>query len=822
MRQALSEGVRIPMWTSTPHRERRRMDVNVSSTQPMRVQGNVASTVDNEAKLFVGGLAWHTTDETLREGFDPFGTVVEAGVVKDTTTGRSRGYGYVCYARRSEAEKAIARMNQVEFDGRVIFVKHATLSDPFSRVNQMRTGRDEATFDGLISAGLTNLISPLHPSASYGSNYRADYSPTPVVVKPIAEIATVSNAVIEKSPSDRQNYSVRYKTGLYDAKDVDTEEADQEANQEADQEAEPEQQEERQEIGSSLGDELEAFQADDFDPDETLATVETCLNSGKPITEFKQGFGGFLQYDEPLKATVTMRNQPKSIDRKTSKSFSFSRTSIEFVSTNTMFRFGAFLGICKRPVRPGYLRLRWTCKCGRQFSQDIDQQSIDTAVFREIMEQQAYQQAQKLPIQSVPTVSSDVETSAVPGVTAQENPAGSFTGGHGPKAYASGSTRSRAAMGAGEDIIQQDAGTGVRSRRCKEPEGEDPHVRWIIVCFPKGRGKSMEHLNAFRTREDVELFREIRRRYEQLRPTWKRLLELRGLHKIRLAKFHLRHIRMKQKTEDIPLVCDKWEWPDRKAEPNWEYTSQDDIGVESLPEFMKFIWHLAGGPHHGPADTTATSDGCSWGSGWLGCLQTKALVDNKGGLPLQETATMRPRQSSRWIDNVQSLKIFLPRNKVCEQAPAGQKSDHSWPLFRRFPSFFSRPSRLNTDVQNQIELSGQVELSELGIEAEMSLDSNSESFWVFNETPKRIRKQLIRDSSCKSPPAGWGLWIEEDFVIPWPFLVLINLVSAAFLAIAVGLSIRHGLTGFSVASFGVSLMALVLSQWIAITKDSKG
>lgn len=78
------------------------------------------------AKLFIGGLAWHTTDETLREGFQQYGTVEEAVVVKDRDTNRSRGFGFVRFANRPEADEALARMNNTEFDGRTIRVDHAT------------------------------------------------------------------------------------------------------------------------------------------------------------------------------------------------------------------------------------------------------------------------------------------------------------------------------------------------------------------------------------------------------------------------------------------------------------------------------------------------------------------------------------------------------------------------------------------------------------------------------------------------------------------------------------------------------------------------
>ncbi|KAF3358061.1 hypothetical protein VdG1_02838 [Verticillium dahliae VDG1] len=67
------------------------------------------------SKLFIGGLAWHTTEETLRSRFEEFGAVDEAVVVKDRDTGRSRGFGFVRYSQDEDAQKAIDAMNNVEY-----------------------------------------------------------------------------------------------------------------------------------------------------------------------------------------------------------------------------------------------------------------------------------------------------------------------------------------------------------------------------------------------------------------------------------------------------------------------------------------------------------------------------------------------------------------------------------------------------------------------------------------------------------------------------------------------------------------------------------
>ncbi|GLI76900.1 hypothetical protein PoHVEF18_005178 [Penicillium ochrochloron] len=77
------------------------------------------------SKLFVHGLSWHTNDDTLREGFQQFGEIQEAIVVKDRATLRSRGFGFVRFATDAEADAAMSAMNNQEFDGRVIRVDKA-------------------------------------------------------------------------------------------------------------------------------------------------------------------------------------------------------------------------------------------------------------------------------------------------------------------------------------------------------------------------------------------------------------------------------------------------------------------------------------------------------------------------------------------------------------------------------------------------------------------------------------------------------------------------------------------------------------------------
>ncbi|XP_061355837.1 28 kDa ribonucleoprotein, chloroplastic [Gastrolobium bilobum] len=80
---------------------------------------------ETEHKLFVGNLSWSVTSESLIQAFQEYGTVVGARVLYDGETGRSRGYGFVCYSTRSEMESALVSLNNVELEGRAMRVSLA-------------------------------------------------------------------------------------------------------------------------------------------------------------------------------------------------------------------------------------------------------------------------------------------------------------------------------------------------------------------------------------------------------------------------------------------------------------------------------------------------------------------------------------------------------------------------------------------------------------------------------------------------------------------------------------------------------------------------
>jgi RNA recognition motif-containing protein len=81
-------------------------------------------------KLFVGGLAWETDDTSLANAFSSYGEVVEAKVITDRETGRSRGFGFVTFQDEAAASSAMQGMNGRELDGRALRVDLATEQAP--------------------------------------------------------------------------------------------------------------------------------------------------------------------------------------------------------------------------------------------------------------------------------------------------------------------------------------------------------------------------------------------------------------------------------------------------------------------------------------------------------------------------------------------------------------------------------------------------------------------------------------------------------------------------------------------------------------------
>ena len=75
--------------------------------------------------IYVGNLGFDVTESVLREAFEQFGQVAEVRLIMDKYTGKTKGFGFIEMPVKEEAEKAIAEMNEKDFESRIIKVSEA-------------------------------------------------------------------------------------------------------------------------------------------------------------------------------------------------------------------------------------------------------------------------------------------------------------------------------------------------------------------------------------------------------------------------------------------------------------------------------------------------------------------------------------------------------------------------------------------------------------------------------------------------------------------------------------------------------------------------
>ena len=92
-------------------------------------------------KLYVGNLAFQTTNQQLQDLFAQAGTVQSASVIEDRDTGRSRGFAFVEMSTNAEAAAAIDQFNGKEIGGRALKVNEA-------KPREVRNGSSDRNFGG--------------------------------------------------------------------------------------------------------------------------------------------------------------------------------------------------------------------------------------------------------------------------------------------------------------------------------------------------------------------------------------------------------------------------------------------------------------------------------------------------------------------------------------------------------------------------------------------------------------------------------------------------------------------------------------------------
>ncbi|XP_022769292.1 glycine-rich RNA-binding protein 3, mitochondrial-like [Durio zibethinus] len=106
------------------------IDAQLSASRPGLFQVFRCMSTSPSSKLFVGGISYQTDDQSLKEAFSKYGEVIEARVILDRETGRSRGFGFVTYTSTEDASSAIQALDGQPLLGRQVRVNYAAERPP--------------------------------------------------------------------------------------------------------------------------------------------------------------------------------------------------------------------------------------------------------------------------------------------------------------------------------------------------------------------------------------------------------------------------------------------------------------------------------------------------------------------------------------------------------------------------------------------------------------------------------------------------------------------------------------------------------------------
>ncbi|XP_041921589.1 nucleolysin TIAR isoform X4 [Alosa pseudoharengus] len=104
----------------------------------------------NHFHVFVGDLSPEITTEDIKAAFAPFGKISDARVVKDMTTGKSKGYGFVSFYNKLDAENAIVHMGGQWLGGRQIRTNWATRKPPAPK-NAQESSSKQLRFEDVVN-----------------------------------------------------------------------------------------------------------------------------------------------------------------------------------------------------------------------------------------------------------------------------------------------------------------------------------------------------------------------------------------------------------------------------------------------------------------------------------------------------------------------------------------------------------------------------------------------------------------------------------------------------------------------------------------------
>ncbi|KAF6771987.1 hypothetical protein AHF37_09581, partial [Paragonimus kellicotti] len=151
---------------------------STSLSECLSSPGDAVSTNDDAFHIFVGDLAHDIEDDALFAAFNTFGNVTECKIIKDMHTQKPKGYGFVAYKSKQDAERAIRVMNGQILGSRAIRTNWAVRRDPADQAKDHRplnymevfnasSASNTTIYVGGITTGLSGKYNELNPETNY-------------------------------------------------------------------------------------------------------------------------------------------------------------------------------------------------------------------------------------------------------------------------------------------------------------------------------------------------------------------------------------------------------------------------------------------------------------------------------------------------------------------------------------------------------------------------------------------------------------------------------------------------------------------------------
>lgn len=114
------------------------MQYNAPPPQPQPQLMAPSNMGRDSGKMFIGGLNWDTTEQGLVDYFSKYGEILDYTIMKDSSTGRSRGFGFLTFKDPTSVD-AVVKTDHI-LDGKLIDPKRAIARDEQDKVGKIFVG----------------------------------------------------------------------------------------------------------------------------------------------------------------------------------------------------------------------------------------------------------------------------------------------------------------------------------------------------------------------------------------------------------------------------------------------------------------------------------------------------------------------------------------------------------------------------------------------------------------------------------------------------------------------------------------------------------